>query len=129
DGLPVTATGYVDTDRVVASLQRQINERYAISDIDERHTALVDLGLATANAYGWNDTYTFTKWLGEQRLLNALQGRALTVLRPSIVESVLKDPTPGWIEGLKVADAVIMAYAREHVMLFPGRPKAAIDII
>tara|TARA_R100000306_G_scaffold62604_1_gene75748 strand:- start:111430 stop:112968 length:1539 start_codon:yes stop_codon:yes gene_type:complete len=128
--LPLLDTGYVDTDAVVSSLQSRINVLYAtISDIDERQAALVDLGLEVANAYGWNDTYTFTKWLGEQRLLNALQGRALTVLRPSIIESVLKDPTPGWIEGLKVADAVIMAYAREHVMLFPGRPSASIDII
>ncbi|GAA3954182.1 fatty acyl-CoA reductase [Allohahella marinimesophila] len=128
--LPLTSTGYVDTDAVVATLQSRISVIYAsISGIEERQTALVDLGLEIANTFGWNDTYTFTKWLGEQRLLNALQGRALTVLRPSIIESVLKDPTPGWIEGVKVADAVIMAYAREHVMLFPGRPSAAIDII
>src|SRR5690606_41488011 len=65
-------------------------------------------------SYGWNDTYTFTKWMGEQLLMKGLDGKTLTILRPSIVESTLKSPAPGWIEGVKVADAIILAYARDR---------------
>ncbi len=95
----------------------------------KQRSALVELGLEQAETYGWNDSYTFTKWLGEQVLLQKLEGQTLTIVRPAIVESTLQEPSPGWIEGVKVADAIIMAYAREKVTFFPGDPKAVIDII
>lgn len=87
------------------------------------------MGIREANHYGWSDTYTFTKWLGEQRLMEALSDQALTIVRPSIIESALKEPMPGWIEGVKVADAIILAYAREKVTLFPGNRESVIDVI
>lgn len=90
---------------------------------------LVDLGIREANRYGWSDTYTFTKWLGEQVLMQTLDQAPLTIVRPAIIESALAEPSPGWIEGVKVADAVILAYAREKVSLFPGRRTGIIDVI
>ena len=53
----------------------------------------------------------------------------MTVLRPSIIESTLEEPVPGWIEGIKVADTIIMAYARGKVLFFPGRRAGVVDII
>lgn len=100
-----------------------------VTDKKQRSAMLVELGLQQAEAHGWNDTYTFTKWLGEQILLKKLGEQSLTILRPSIVESTLQEPNPGWIEGVKVADAIIMAYAREKVTFFPGDPSAVVDII
>src|SRR5690606_5123420 len=88
---------------------------------------LINLGMQEAKLQGWNDTYTFTKWMGEQILLKHLHGQALTIVRPSIVESTLQEPVPGWIEGVKVADAIILAYAREKVTFFPGNKHAFID--
>jgi len=61
--------------------------------------------------------------------MKALSGRSLTILRPSIIESALEEPAPGWIEGVKVADAIILAYAREKVSLFPGKRSGIIDVI
>jgi hypothetical protein len=36
---------------------------------------------------------------------------------------------PGWLEGVKVADAVILAYARGRTSFFPARPEGIIDVI
>src|SRR5690606_35231771 len=40
-----------------------------------------------------------------------------------------EEPAAGWIEGVKVADAIILAYAREKVTLFPGKRSGVIDVI
>jgi len=46
-----------------------------------------------AQRHGWNDTYTMTKWLGEQLLFDAFghTGR-LSIVRPDIVERTLCSP-------------------------------------
>ncbi|MDX1451408.1 MAG: fatty acyl-CoA reductase [Oleiphilaceae bacterium] len=95
---------------------------------DEEH-ALIDLGIDLANKFGWNDTYTFTKWLGEQLLLRHLPGNRLSIVRPSIIESAYEEPRPGWIEGVKVADALTLAYARRRFSLFPARRKGVLDVV
>lgn len=125
-----SSAGYYLVEPLINLLQQKIAEEAARhTDSKQRSQALIKLGLREARRYGWNDTYTFTKWLGEQLLLQQLQGQGLTILRPSIVESTLQEPVPGWIEGVKVADAIIMAYAREKVTFFPGNRHAVIDII
>ncbi|MBK8970077.1 MAG: SDR family oxidoreductase [Hahellaceae bacterium] len=128
--IPRAPQGYFEVESVLADLQAKI----AAVKLEQRdpillEEALIELGVRESHRYGWNDTYTFTKWMGEQVLLKAMQGKALTILRPSIVESTLSEPAAGWLEGVKVADAVILAYAREKVTLFPGKPGAVIDII
>ncbi len=127
--IPQHAAGFYDVASVIATLDQKIDalkQKYTGEQLKEQ---LIDLGIREANRYGWNDTYTFTKWMGEQILLKRLQGKSLTILRPSIVESTLTEPAAGWIEGVKVADAIIMAYARGKVSLFPGRPEGVLDII
>ena len=128
--VPKNAKGLCDVESLIATLQEKIAVVQArhINGKD-REQALINLGLAEANRLGWNDTYTFTKWLGEHVLSQQLAENALTIVRPSIVESTLTEPVPGWIEGVKVADAIIMAYAREKVTFFPGNKHAIIDII
>lgn len=121
--------GYYEIEELIDVLNKNIADvrsRYTGKTLDRK---LVDLGIREANRYGWSDTYTFTKWLGEQLLLKALNGRALTIVRPSIIESALEEPAPGWIEGVKVADAIILAYAREKVTLFPGKRSGIVDVI
>ncbi len=95
----------------------------------ERSTRLTDLGIEEANRLGWNDTYTMTKWMAEAYLHQKLKSQSLCVVRPAIVESALLAPAPGWIEGVKVADAVIMAYARGKTHVLPGRASSPIDVI
>lgn len=127
--IPRTSAGHYEIEELVRVLQDNIAEvrsRYSGKMMERK---LVDLGIREANRYGWSDTYTFTKWLGEQLLMKALKGRALTIVRPAIIESALEEPAPGWIEGVKVADAIILAYAREKVTVFPGKRSGIIDVI
>lgn len=121
--------GLYEVDELIHLLQDKIADvksRYSGQVLEKK---LVELGIREANRYGWSDTYTFTKWMGEQLLARGLQGSPLTILRPSIIESALEEPAPGWIEGVKVADAIILAYAREKVALFPGKRSGIIDVI
>ena len=129
EAVPRSPDGFYEIEELVRLLQDKIEDvqaRYSGKVLEKK---LVDLGIREANRYGWGDTYTFTKWLGEQLLMKALNGRTLTILRPSIIESALEEPAPGWIEGVKVADAIILAYAREKVTLFPGKRSGIIDVI
>ncbi|MDO5619555.1 MAG: HAD-IB family phosphatase [Kocuria sp.] len=92
---------------------------------------LVDLGRTRAQSLGWTDIYTFTKAMGE-RVAEDLWGGAghrLSVVRPAIIESALRHPQPGWIDGYKVADPLIMAYAKGALPEFPGLPDSVLDVI
>jgi len=129
ESIPRSEDGCYQIDELVHRLQDRIAEVRASYSGSMLEQKLVDLGIREANHYGWSDTYTFTKWLGEQLLMKALAGRSLTIVRPSIIESALEEPVPGWIEGVKVADAIILAYAREKVFLFPCRRSGIIDVI
>jgi alcohol-forming fatty acyl-CoA reductase len=92
---------------------------------------LVDYGRARAQSLGWPDVYTFTKALGERAAeeLWAGQGHRLSVVRPAIVESSLRHPYPGWIDGFKMAEPLIIAYGQGILPEFPGIPDSVIDII
>jgi nucleoside-diphosphate-sugar epimerase len=127
--IPRHKEGYFEVGNLIEELElkiAQIRQQYEGKALKQQ---LIDLGIREANACGWNDTYTFTKWLGEQLLLKSLRGYSLTLLRPSIVESTLREPSPGWIEGVKVADAILLAYAKEKVSFFPGKRSGVIDVI
>ena len=53
-----------------------------------------------ASDYGWQDTYVLTKAMGEMVIESMRDDDLPTVIvRPSIVESTIRDPFPGWIEG------------------------------
>jgi HAD superfamily hydrolase (TIGR01490 family) len=90
---------------------------------------LVKLGSERARSLGWTDCYTFTKALGE-RLVEQHAGSApVTILRPSIIESALELPHPGWIEGFKMAEPLILAYGRGELPDFPAAPDLVVDIV
>ncbi|QCR53031.1 HAD-IB family hydrolase [Brachybacterium sp. SGAir0954] len=96
--------------------------------VDER---LVDFGRTRAQSVGWTDIYTFTKAMAERvaEELWAGNGHRLSVVRPSIIESALRSPYPGWIDGYKVADPLIMAYGRGMLPEFPGLADSILDVI
>ncbi len=92
---------------------------------------LVDYGRTRAQSLGWPDVYTFTKALGERvaEEFAASHGLRVSVVRPAIVESALRHPYPGWIDGFKMADPIILAFGRGILKEFPGLPDGVLDII
>jgi fatty acyl-CoA reductase len=92
---------------------------------------LVDYGRTRAETLGWTDVYTLTKAFAERAAeeMWAAEGHRLSVVRPAIVESALRHPYPGWIDGFKVADPLIMSYARGLLPEFPGVPDSVLDVV
>ncbi|MHB1988975.1 MAG: HAD-IB family phosphatase [Acidimicrobiales bacterium] len=90
---------------------------------------LVELGRSRARALGWPDAYAFTKSLGERALLETRGDLPVSFVRPSIVESSLAEPRPGWIRGFRMAEPVIISYARGLLSQFPGVPESNVDVV
>ncbi|MFC7624874.1 HAD-IB family hydrolase [Microlunatus sp. GCM10028923] len=90
---------------------------------------LVKAGTERARSLGWTDVYTFTKALGERAVADHAAGIRVSVVRPSIVESSWRHPYPGWIEGFKMAEPLILAYGRGELPEFPASPDSVVDIV
>ena len=90
---------------------------------------LVRTGTERARSLGWTDCYTYTKALGERVVEAHAAGAPVTIMRPSIIESALTTPHPGWIEGFKMAEPLILAYGRGELPEFPAAPDLVVDIV
>ncbi len=90
---------------------------------------LVEAGRARAGSLGWPDAYAYTKALGEQALTETKGKVPVSIVRPSIIESALAEPFPGWIRGFRMAEPVILSYARGLLKEFPGVPEGTVDVI
>nr|WP_090596797.1 HAD-IB family hydrolase [Auraticoccus monumenti] len=90
---------------------------------------LVEAGTERARSLGWTDVYTFTKALGEKVVAEVGKDIRVSVVRPAIVESSWKHPYPGWIEGFKMAEPLILAYGKGQLPEFPASPDSVVDIV
>ncbi|MBM3734614.1 MAG: NAD-dependent epimerase/dehydratase family protein [Acidobacteria bacterium] len=88
---------------------------------------LSDLGVQRAAQWGWVNTYTYSKSLGEQ-LLAGESGVEYTIVRPAIVEAALDFPFPGWVEGGRTAAPLIMM-AMSGLRHWPLRPEAPLEVV
>ncbi len=91
---------------------------------------MVAAGKARAQSLGWPDAYPYTKALGEHALVGQFGDRIpMVIVRPSIIESALSEPRAGWIRGFRMAEPIIVSYARGLLREFPGVPEGVIDVI
>ena len=90
---------------------------------------MVEAGRARAASLGWPDAYAYTKALGERALVETRGDVPVSIVRPSIIESALMEPVPGWIRGFRMAEPVIISYARGLLKEFPGVPEGIVDVI
>jgi fatty acyl-CoA reductase len=90
---------------------------------------LVERGRAHARALGFTDIYSFTKAMAEHAVVELHRRLPLSIVRPSIIESALAEPFPGWLEGFRMAEPVILAFARAALPDFSGLPDAVLDIV
>ncbi len=88
---------------------------------------LTDLGRQRAEHWGWVNTYTYSKGLGEQ-VLAAEPDLDSTIVRPAIIESALRFPFPGWIEGGRTA-APLVLMALGGMTHWPVRRDAPLDVV
>ncbi|HEY7786561.1 MAG TPA: AMP-binding protein, partial [Pyrinomonadaceae bacterium] len=89
-------------------------------------TRLTELGVERSGWWGWPNIYTYTKSLGEQ-LVAAETDIVRSIVRPSIVESAMSYPFPGWNEGFTTTAPIIFLVLKGQQKL-PANDKLILDI-
>ncbi len=86
---------------------------------------LSGMGMERAQFWGFPNTYTYTKSIGEQ--IVASSGLPYTIVRPAVVESTVEFPFPGWNEGINTS-APLIFIVRQGGLQIPGSDNV-LDVI
>jgi len=112
---------------LIKETRRELKANHS-SEKAERRT-MKELGLKRAREFGWPNTYVFTKAMGEM-LLGHLRGDLpVVIVRPSIITSILNEPLPGWMEGIRTIDSFIIGYAKQALSIFLVDLELIMDVI
>uniref|UniRef100_A0A7N0UTZ5 Fatty acyl-CoA reductase n=1 Tax=Kalanchoe fedtschenkoi TaxID=63787 RepID=A0A7N0UTZ5_KALFE len=133
------STAYVNGERQGRVMEKPFSIGASSHDLDvEAEMKLADhthprhmkeLGLERAKKYGWQDTYVFTKAMGEM-VVDEMRGDIpVVVIRPSVIESTFKDPFPGWMEGNRMMDPIILYYGKGQLTGFLVNPTGVLDVV
>ncbi|MDH5671022.1 MAG: fatty acyl-CoA reductase [Myxococcales bacterium] len=95
---------------------------------EELKQALSDVGMERAERWGWPNTYTYTKSMAESLLARRQDKLRLSIFRPSIVESALDFPFPGWNESFN-GSAPLAYIMGSWFRIVPARPYAPFDVV
>ncbi|KAL3828425.1 hypothetical protein ACJIZ3_017227 [Penstemon smallii] len=87
------------------------------------------LGQERADLYGWYNAYHLTKAMAEMVLNEMRENTPLLIIRPTVIESSYKEPCPGWIQGNRMFDPVIISYGKGQLPAFLANPQEHMDII
>ncbi|HUP19782.1 MAG TPA: AMP-binding protein [Gemmatimonadota bacterium] len=133
------ASGRVRRELVQAMVERRARRgagkqpprREAIEALKDKwmERRLIEVGMERARARGWNDTYTYTKALGEQMVMARSGAVPVAIVRPAIIESSLHEPSPGWLDGLRMADPLIVAIGKGRLRSLPLDPDVVLDLV
>ncbi len=91
------------------------------------HERLTDVGMKRAEHWGWSNTYTYSKSLGEQIILQDETVRSC-IVRPAIVESSTEFPKPGWNEGFNTTAPLVYVMLKGQRLVTTGK-NTNLDII
>ncbi len=90
---------------------------------------LVEAGLEHARSRGWNDTYTYMKFLAEEVIMEMRGDLPTAIVRPSIIESSIAEPHPGWLGKYRMSEPLIVGFAKGRLPDFPADPDIILDIV
>ncbi|KAL5720458.1 alcohol-forming fatty acyl-CoA reductase [Ranunculus cassubicifolius] len=113
---------------VEAELKLAANIKEATQD-EEVAQKMKELGLERAKIYGWQDTYVFTKAMGEMVIDKMRDEIPVVIIRPSVIESTCRDPFPGWMEGNRMMDPIVLSYGKGQLSGFLVDPKGVLDVV
>jgi long-chain acyl-CoA synthetase len=111
-------------DKIRETYEQGRSRGMAAKEIRQR---LIDLGKQRARQWGWVNTYTYSKSLGEQ-IIASTPGLDYTLVRPAIVEAALEFPFPGWVEGGRTAAPLVMM-AMAGMRHWPLRADAPLEVV
>jgi long-chain acyl-CoA synthetase len=115
----------VNADTDGGDAHEKAAERWRKRWVEER---LKEIGLERARRWGWPNTYSYSKSLGEQLVFAAQDTIVATVARPSIIESALRDPFPGWNQGVNTSAPLTYLSGRGY-RFYPAKGELVLDII
>ncbi|KAI3985061.1 hypothetical protein MKX01_038668 [Papaver californicum] len=98
----------------------------------EETIAMKEFGLERARLFGWPNTYVFTKAMGEMEIGELIENRndlPVVILRPTMTTSTFKEPFPGWIEGVRTIDSIILGVGNGKIKCFLARAGLTVDLI
>ncbi|KAL8491666.1 hypothetical protein ACS0TY_023311 [Phlomoides rotata] len=87
------------------------------------------LGLERAAYHGWYNAYHMTKAMAEMALNEMREDVPVLILRPAIIESCYKEPIPGWIQGNRMYDPVMISYGKGQLPAYLADPNLHTDIV
>ncbi|KAK4834436.1 hypothetical protein QYF36_022688 [Acer negundo] len=124
-----TSSTLIPTLDVEKEIELALKSKEASADIQEATQKLKELGLERAKKYGWQDTYVFTKAMGEM-VIDSMRGDVpVVIIRPSVIESTCKEPFPGWMEGNRMMDPVVLYYGKGQLTGFLADPNGILDVV
>ncbi|GLJ37439.1 hypothetical protein SUGI_0760680 [Cryptomeria japonica] len=88
-----------------------------------------EFGAQRAMNFGWPNAYVFTKAVGELMVDYLREDIPTVIIRPIIIECSLKEPFPGWIEGNRMIDPVVIGYGKGRISFFLADPHLVVDVI
>jgi len=100
-------------------------ERWRRRWVEDR---LKKIGRDRARRWGWPNTYSYSKSLGEQLVFAARDSIRAAVVRPSIIESALSDPFPGWNQGVNTSAPLTYLSGRGY-RFYPARGDLVLDVL
>ncbi|KAL8263076.1 hypothetical protein R6Q59_024425 [Mikania micrantha] len=111
-----------DEIKMVLELKKSVGENALVQKLKE-------LGLERAKLYGWQDTYVFTKAMGEMMIDKMGGDIPVVIIRPSVIESTYKEPFPGWMEGNRMMDPIVLYYGKGQLSGFLVDPNGVLDVV
>ena len=122
DRLTSKGLDYEDPQRLNAAFEAQ-KKRWVNDELTRE-------GMERAQQWGWTNTYTYTKSLGEQLTLKRAKEMdvAVSIVRPAIVESSLEFPFEGWNEGVNTCAPFVYIMYKGHRFI-PCNPDNILDLV
>ncbi|KAE8725786.1 SET domain protein 38 isoform 1 [Hibiscus syriacus] len=97
-----------------------------------RYRGRVRIGLryqGRARKHGWQDTYVFTKAMGEMMINNMRSEIQVVIIRPSVIENTCREPFPGWMEGNRMMDPIVLCYGKGQLTGFLIDPIGVLVVV
>ncbi|XP_015935829.1 probable fatty acyl-CoA reductase 4 [Arachis duranensis] len=129
-GQTLKSSSELDINLEKQLIEEKLSELQAQNANEETITSIMkEFGAIRANMYGWPNTHTFTKAMGEMLVMNMKRNIPLIISRPTAVIGTHSEPFPGWIEGVRTIDFVFVEYFKGAITSFVGDPNKTMDMV
>ncbi|XP_048321897.2 fatty acyl-CoA reductase 3 [Ziziphus jujuba] len=129
-GKTIKSTSKLDIkeeQKLVAEKLQELRNQNASEDTIT--TIMKEFGIKRAKLFGWPNTYVFTKAMGELCVKVSKENLPLIIIRPTVVTSTYKEPFPGWMEGFRTIDSIVVGHGKGKVKCFLANPMSIADLI